>query len=1096
MVDQGRYGQNELITKFVKTDEKGETVFSFEPTADGYYVVEFTGFDAKGKEIKSQTHVFVCDKESKNLGYHSGGIQIIAEKDTYHLGEKIRVMLVADKPDTWVLLSAEADEIYDHNLFHLEGTVKLVEFPVQEGYLPNIFLNAVSSDHYQLKNYALQLIIPPDEKFLNIKIKSDKEIYKPREQGNFEIEVLDKNGHPVAGEISLGLVDASVYYIQEEYAKDIREFFYGTKRQQTVQLQTSFNQRSYQKLELDKNAKIIEGDDGTVLQGSVSESNGLRRQVDKEMAASGEAVGGDSVASYGATMAVMDERKDRLASNVEKSEMYRAKKADNKPASAPAPTVVGGKGGREEEGLATPDIRSDFRSTVVWQPAIVTDETGRAKLTVQFPDSLTTWRATARSITNETFVGNVTQETKTSKEVIVRLQAPRFFTERDEVTISANVHNYTFKEQKIKVTLKSDGLELTSEPEQWVTVPSQGETRVDWRALAKQAGKAELTVLAQGKDDSDAMVKTFPVIPHGIEKFIAQALVLKGASEDKAPLLKQFIVDIPKDRIKESTSLQISLAPSLAANLLDALPYLAGYPYGCVEQTLSRFVPSVIVKKTMRDLGLSEREIDQYLSDVLGPRPDPKVPSQGAVTLTQLENMTRDGLNRLYDFQHADGGWGWWKEGTSDHFMSAYVVWGLSLARQAGVSVRGDVINRGVDFLQKQLVEEENEPDMLAWMLYALSAAKSQSSFEDKQTERLWQMRDKLNPYTRALFALSEHNRGHQERASVLARNLANGLIEDKENSTVHWGESGVYYRFSEGGVEATAFAVKALVNIMPDSPYIEPAVKWLTLNRRGARWKNTRDTAIVILSLSDYLKKTDELTPDFDYTVSVNGKSVQSGHVDRSNVFTFNRYLQLPNDVLRDGQNKVDVSMKGKGALYIAGYLKYFTKEEDITPAGNEVFVERKYFREDTQATLMKGYKQNWKPLKSGDQIKSGDRVRVEITLEAKNHYEYLIVEDAKPAGLEAVELKSGSGMAKRLDSAGAEKQESLWLYQEFRDQKAAFFIDKLPEGKTRIDYELRAEVPGRFHAMPNLTHAMYVPEIRANSSEMQLTVEDKGSE
>ena len=54
--------------------------------------------------------------------------------------------------------------------------------------------------------------------------------------------------------------------------------------------------------------------------------------------------------------------------------------------------------------------------------------------------------------------------------------------------------------------------------------------------------------------------------------------------------------------------------------------------------------------------------------------------------------------------------------------------------------------------------------------------------------------------------------------------------------------------------------------------------------------------------------------------------------------------------------------------------------------------------------------------------------------------------------------------------------------LQQKFRDQKAAFFVDKLKQGRHRITYELRAEVPGVFHGMPNQTHAMYVPEIKAN--------------
>ena len=67
-----------------------------------------------------------------------------------------------------------------------------------------------------------------------------------------------------------------------------------------------------------------------------------------------------------------------------------------------------------------------------------------------------------------------------------------------------------------------------------------------------------------------------------------------------------------------------------------------------------------------------------------------------------------------------------------------------------------------------------------------------------------------------------------------------------------------------------------------------------------------------------------------------------------------------------------------------------------------------------------------------------------------------------------------------------------SRWVYQELRDRKVALFIDKLPEGVWEIRYDLRAEVPGQFHALPVVGHAMYVPEIRCNGAEVRVKVED----
>ena len=68
--------------------------------------------------------------------------------------------------------------------------------------------------------------------------------------------------------------------------------------------------------------------------------------------------------------------------------------------------------------------------------------------------------------------------------------------------------------------------------------------------------------------------------------------------------------------------------------------------------------------------------------------------------------------------------------------------------------------------------------------------------------------------------------------------------------------------------------------------------------------------------------------------------------------------------------------------------------------------------------------------------------------------------------------------------------------IYQELRDRTVALFIDKLPQGVWEVRYDLRAEVPGKFHALPVVGHAMYVPEIRCNGEEIRLTVEEKKAE
>jgi uncharacterized protein YfaS (alpha-2-macroglobulin family) len=84
------------------------------------------------------------------------------------------------------------------------------------------------------------------------------------------------------------------------------------------------------------------------------------------------------------------------------------------------------------------------------------------------------------------------------------------------------------------------------------------------------------------------------------------------------------------------------------------------------------------------------------------------------------------------------------------------------------------------------------------------------------------------------------------------------------------------------------------------------------------------------------------------------------------------------------------------------------------------------------------------------------------------------------KPAGFEPVDLRSGyTGNA-------------MGAYVEFRDNRVAFFVRTLARGKHSVAYRMRAQIPGRFSALPTKGWAMYAPELKANSDEIKLNVVD----
>jgi uncharacterized protein YfaS (alpha-2-macroglobulin family) len=187
---------------------------------------------------------------------------------------------------------------------------------------------------------------------------------------------------------------------------------------------------------------------------------------------------------------------------------------------------------------------------------------------------------------------------------------------------------------------------------------------------------------------------------------------------------------------------------------------------------------------------------------------------------------------------------------------------------------------------------------------------------------------------------------------------------------------------------------------------------------------------------------------------------------------------------------HNIVLKKKGHGPLYWNAYLTNFTLEDPITKAGLEIKINRAYYKlvevdktiKDSgsrgQAVDRRIEKTRRVPLANLAEVKSGDIVLVELTVESKNDYEYIVFEDMKPAGFEPVEIQSGY------------RDNGLGAYMELRDERVAFFLRTLGRGRHSLSYQLRAEIPGSFSALPSRASAMYAPELKANSDELKLRI------
>jgi uncharacterized protein YfaS (alpha-2-macroglobulin family) len=360
----------------------------------------------------------------------------------------------------------------------------------------------------------------------------------------------------------------------------------------------------------------------------------------------------------------------------------------------------------------------------------------------------------------------------------------------------------------------------------------------------------------------------------------------------------------------------------------------------------------------------------------------------------------------------------------------------------------------------------------------------------------LYRDRTHIAVYAKAMFGLALHKQKQKDKLAMIMENIEQYLVSDDTNQTAYlrMPESNQWWYWHGNEIEANAYYLKLLALTGAKDEKASRLVKYLLNNRRHATyWKSTRDTAICVEAFADYLKMSGEDRPDMTVEVWLDGKKHKEVAINKDNLFSFDNKLVLVGDKVTAGKHTLEIKRRGSGPVYFNAYVTNFTLEDFITKAGLEVQVNRKYYKltrveEKIKVSGSKGqaldqaiekYKRT--ELTNLDKVTSGDLIEIELEIDSKNDYEYLIFEDPKAAGFEPFSVKSGY------------VPNTMGAYMEVRDEKIAFFVRHLARGKHSIAYRMRAEIPGQFSALPTRAYAMYAPELKGNSDEIKIRVEDR---
>ncbi|RLC41444.1 MAG: hypothetical protein DRH51_03130 [Candidatus Coatesbacteria bacterium] len=998
--DENKWEYIQVLEDEVSVGKAGKVIYDFEPEEAGYYRVLAETYDSRGHKVDSYSYFWVTGGEYAYWWWYQRGIDaIILDKEEYEVGDTALVQINVEPEFTMADIIISGAKIYDVYHIPVENHQASLEIPIKEKYYPNISVALIypNEDEYYGYYYDYRTITVKDEtKELKVNLSMNKDEYRPGEEAKFTVKATDYEGNPEIADVCVAMVDEALYAISEEDKTNLIDVFYPYV---------------YSYLEVSSSNEFY------------FEAGGIEEDVlkDKTIAFG---LGGGAGGLEG------EERALEAPSAAEK--MLR-------------------KAGEEAEVYEQPRVRREFKDTGYWVPMVVTSAGGVANITFTMPDNLTTWRTTVRGITKDTLTGETREKVITTKKLIVRLITPRTFTQNDEVVVSAVVTNYLPVSRQVKVYIEGDRVRFLDDITRYVTVGAGDTVRVDWRTKVLGTGESTLTAYALTDIESDAMEVKVPITPHGLKTVATDTVVAVDGTS-------QLVFNIPADVRLDSTTVRLDFAPSIASAAFNALEYLAGYPYGCVEQTMSMFLPDVYLVQILQKTGL---KIESPIID-------------------ELPKMIDDGLTRLYDMQHDDGGWGWWKEDRSDPYMTSYVLYGLATAMDADIYVRQDVLAEGVDAL-KNMMDEVNDPATICYMLYAISYAPDVETafiYETVDNKNLMDEFDELNSYALACLGTALVRSELHDSALIVANELKERAID--QYGFVHWDSRSIRGGWYDSRTEATAYALRFFIEMGEEEDWLKRIAMWLVNNRRGYYWYSTKDTSACVMALADYVDYTGEFEANYTATVSLNGEEIDSFAITRDDLLSGGRLMRFAGDKLKKGDNKVVVNLTGEGRLYSSYQLTYYTPGENIKAVDNGIVVERTYVKDEEM-----GFEHS---------TMEGEKFTCYLTMKVSEPVDYVMLEDFLPAGCEFeedIEFQRGY-----LYGWGDNYSYYYWYLPytfEARDDRAVFFFTHLNEGEYRFAYKLRAETPGVFHTMPAVAYAMYSPDFGGSSNEVHLKIAKK---
>jgi hypothetical protein len=717
--------------------------------------------------------------------------------------------------------------------------------------------------------------------------------------------------------------------------------------------------------------------------------------------------------------------------------------------------------------LFTPRVRKNFTETLLWRPEVITDEHGHAHVSFPMADSITAWNMSMVASTQDGQIGVADRQLRSFQPLFIEHDPPKTLTEGDRISLPVVLRNYTDKILRLQAEISpAPWSSLLSQPKQQVSVPANGNASVVFAFRADASTRnGKQRISARDRATGDAVEHEISVHPDGQQITFTAAKILAGNDNTMN-------VDIPATAIPGSSDIELMLYPSLVAHVLEAMQGIGMRPVGCAEQITSTAYVNLLGLQLLKKQGTIDG-------------------SAQADLVARAKQSVQSGYEQLVSSQREDGGFGYWKTGSSDVALTAYVLRFLTAAKDY-VEVDPTAAHKAQHFL---LAKQKNNGSWTKWdwskerevedaqITSEVARSLAVTLPDPKQVERkaietslkaamdyldlqAWRDAYMIGNYAIAASAMNDKQLMAQARASLAE-------LAHPEGSSTYWNletNTSPFYGWGNAGrLETTALAVQALAALSDQNQdaneQVSRGIQYLLSHKDPSRvWYSTHATLAAVEALATAIPVGNDKGEGSKAILTVNGHEATSVDLPAAKDVVGAIAVDLT-EFLRTGTNAVQVLRAENGAPMNAQAITSYYVPWNYSSAVLGENVQRG----ETRALRLNVHYDQTAP-------KVDEPVRCEVQVERIGFVGYgmMVAEIGLPPGSE-VERQS-------LQDSGQQ--------YEVRPDRVVFYVWPSAAG-TKLSFSFKTRYRMNANTSPSILYDYYNPEANATVAPVRFAVQ-----